>query len=293
MAGQQHYYQPLRDLAFPDPFQHHDYFYSTRNYWGSYSQDTMMDEDLDSPVLDNVVIDPMRDYVEYGDDCIDAGPTSFPENEYYPSEQEMLRAQEMVQTVCPSDLLLDHSVPIDNVHTDLGPQKETKFPSLHTMMDANFDFDDATQPYFAYQLPETTYSGFLQQLPAQVRATSEDSPFQLDDDEMDLNPAQVADSSSPPVSPQILPDTTGQVKLIDGDGEEYDAWTYESILDSRKVAKSKGGIEYLVKWTGYANPTWQPARDLRDNLDDIMAFHDSMAERPGPPSWVLRAFKKF
>lgn len=80
----------------------------------------------------------------------------------------------------------------------------------------------------------------------------------------------------------------GQVTLVDDDGEEYAAWYFESILDARKVARCKGGIEYLVQYTGYS-PSWQSARDLQENLDEIMDFHERMPEKAGPPKWVLAA----
>lgn len=65
-------------------------------------------------------------------------------------------------------------------------------------------------------------------------------------------------------------------------GEMYDAWEFVRILDSREC---DSGIEYKIQWTEPWRPTWQPAVDLKDNLDEIVLFHQSMPDRPGPPTW--------
>lgn len=63
-------------------------------------------------------------------------------------------------------------------------------------------------------------------------------------------------------------------------------WEFEDILDYGKA--DNGRWQYLIKWVGYDEPTWQPATDLRGCDDAIWAFHDAHPELPGPPSWVPR-----
>lgn len=286
MNGQTLFYQQARTLSLPDPFLYRDCSYLMQGESTWYFEDMWMDGDLETPTP-NQEFDPPSDYVEYGDDCIDAGPTSFPSNEYFPSEQEMLRAQEVVQTVCPSDLLRSSS--FENVQVDLDPSSEVSLFEQDTMCDAAFEVSDIMQLDFSYDQPLTMCPGVIPQFPPQqVSATSEEFPYELDD-EVDLASDQVADyTASMPLSSQNSPEPSGQVKLVDSYGEEYIAWAFETILDSRKVAKCRGGLEYLVQWAGYS-PTWQPARDLRDNLEEITEFHNNMPQKPGPPRWVLRA----
>lgn len=50
---------------------------------------------------------------------------------------------------------------------------------------------------------------------------------------------------------------------VDDDGDSYEV---EEILDSRY---HRGNRQYLVKWTGYNDPTWQPEGDL-DNCKDLL-----------------------
>ena len=60
---------------------------------------------------------------------------------------------------------------------------------------------------------------------------------------------QVTDNSQP--SPQII---TGE-----------DEFGVETILQERQKHRGRGRIlEYLVKWDGYARPTWEPASALQD-----------------------------
>ena len=56
-------------------------------------------------------------------------------------------------------------------------------------------------------------------------------------------PSQAQDDTQPPA---IVPED-------DPDGEEE--WQVEEILDSRRT---RGATKVLVKWTGYAQPTWEP-----------------------------------
>lgn len=72
-------------------------------------------------------------------------------------------------------------------------------------------------------------------------------------------PSQVQDDTQPPT---IVPEN-------DPDGEEE--WQVQGILGSRKT---KGAMEALVRWTGYAQPTWEPLSALEtEALDRYEAAH--------------------
>ena len=63
-----------------------------------------------------------------------------------------------------------------------------------------------------------------------------------------------------------------------GDEEEYEI---EKILKDRTVRIGKGSRkQYLVKWTGYAEPTWEPAIALQDTAA-LEAYERSTEERGG------------
>lgn len=238
------------------------------------------DESLDTLAWDDEpvqVVSDMSDWVEYGDDIIDAGPASFPNDEYYPSQQDLLQAQAMVQTVNPLDLLLNRPVLAESLQMGMDTTSEATYSLQDNTTDASFDFDYSTQLDFGSYEP-TPYFG---PIPSQVSSTSQNAFCELDDDEMDQN-ADLLSIGLPGSIPVSIDEPTGQVTLVDADGEEYDAWYFEAILDSRRVANCKGGIEYLVRYTGYS-PSWQPARDLRDNLYETMDFHAQMPGKAGPP----------
>jgi hypothetical protein len=76
----------------------------------------------------------------------------------------------------------------------------------------------------------------------------------------------------------------GRAITRDDDGNETEEYRFEKILDCGKA--ENGRWQYLVKWEGYAEPTWQPATDLRGCDDAIWDFHEAHPDRPGPPSWV-------
>ncbi|KAI0990988.1 hypothetical protein K3495_g17199, partial [Podosphaera aphanis] len=63
--------------------------------------------------------------------------------------------------------------------------------------------------------------------------------------------------------------------IVDGE-EEY---MVKEIYDSRLTKQF--GLQYLVKWIGENDPTWEPAV----NLDDTVAveiFHNDYPSKPGP-----------
>lgn len=78
----------------------------------------------------------------------------------------------------------------------------------------------------------------------------------------------------------------GRVVTRNDEEEDVVEWKFEHILDCGKA--ENGRWQYLVKWLGHDEPTWQPATDLRGCDDQIWEFHDAHPECPGPPQWVSR-----
>ena len=73
--------------------------------------------------------------------------------------------------------------------------------------------------------------------------------------------------SSDPVEPTAYnSDTPGSVTEFDSDsdGASEDEYNVEAITDHRR---SKGKLEYLVSWEGYADDesSWEPAAGLTEN----------------------------
>jgi len=57
--------------------------------------------------------------------------------------------------------------------------------------------------------------------------------------------------------------------IVSDDGEE--TFEVEAILDEREVKRGRGRRrELLVKWTGYAEPTWEPA----DAMEEVAALDE-------------------
>lgn len=69
--------------------------------------------------------------------------------------------------------------------------------------------------------------------------------------------------------------------IIEGE-EEYEV---EEILDSRIRYRR---LEYLVKWSGDYEPTWQPHHDLANSPALVAAFHRLYPTKPGGPSATAR-----
>jgi transposase InsO family protein len=63
---------------------------------------------------------------------------------------------------------------------------------------------------------------------------------------------------------------------IDGEPE----WYADAILDSRIFGRQRE-LQYLVKWTGYDQPKWEPAT-LVNGLEVIDRFHERYPDKPGP-----------
>jgi cytochrome oxidase assembly protein ShyY1 len=67
---------------------------------------------------------------------------------------------------------------------------------------------------------------------------------------------------------------------VDGEIE----WEVEDVLDSKMLNRS---LQYLVKWTGYDNPTWEPAESV-SGLAALDAFHTRYPSKPGPLPGLVR-----
>ena len=70
-------------------------------------------------------------------------------------------------------------------------------------------------------------------------------------------------AATDPLESQIRDDVQPEAIEIDGDRE----WEIEEIRDERVKRRGRGQIkQLLVKWTGYAQPTWEPYHALRDTV---------------------------
>ncbi len=68
-------------------------------------------------------------------------------------------------------------------------------------------------------------------------------------------------ASTDPLDSQVTDDSQPEPVLV-GDEEEYEI---EGILDDRSIRRGRGSQkQYLVKWAGYIEPTWEPANALKD-----------------------------
>jgi hypothetical protein len=62
--------------------------------------------------------------------------------------------------------------------------------------------------------------------------------------------------------------------VVDGEDEYH----VEEILDSKMVRRR---LRYLVKWTGYDQPDWEPAENV-NGLAAVDEFHEKYPGKPGP-----------
>ncbi|KAL5537295.1 hypothetical protein ACEPAF_1118 [Sanghuangporus sanghuang] len=99
------------------------------------------------------------------------------------------------------------------------------------------------------------------------------------------------------LKPAVQPSFESQKKppppppVIIDEQEEYEV---EEILDS---CLHRGKLQFLVKWVGYEEATWQPESDVKDNAQEsIQEFYH---KHPGAPRKLtiprqsLRALYKF
>ena len=61
--------------------------------------------------------------------------------------------------------------------------------------------------------------------------------------------------------------------LIDREEE----WLMEEILDAQKIRRS---LNYLVKWVGFDNSTWQPAADITHSPELLQEFYERFSTKP-------------
>ena len=80
-------------------------------------------------------------------------------------------------------------------------------------------------------------------------------------------------SPESPVPGQIQPPPP---PIIIDDVEEFEV---DEIYDSRK--SKKNGVQYLVKWTGDDNPTWEPSVNLEETIA-VEKFHIRYPNKPKP-----------
>jgi hypothetical protein len=52
----------------------------------------------------------------------------------------------------------------------------------------------------------------------------------------------------------------------------------EEILDSRRIRRK---LQYLVKWQGYPEPTWEPEEFFAD-VQAVDVFHTRYPQKPTP-----------
>jgi len=78
-------------------------------------------------------------------------------------------------------------------------------------------------------------------------------------------------------SPQQLATPHNPPSSLNDSGDKV--YNVETIANSRKAGKSKGGVEYLVKWLDYGEEenTWEPGSNLDNShvQELIAAFHAS------------------
>lgn len=66
---------------------------------------------------------------------------------------------------------------------------------------------------------------------------------------------------------------------VEGDQEYQVEWVEDSHV-------YRNQLQYLVRWTGYDQTTWEPARDI-DGLQALDTFHEKYPQKPGPLEIVL------
>ena len=79
-------------------------------------------------------------------------------------------------------------------------------------------------------------------------------------------------TANDPLPGQVVPPPLPVV--VEGEEE----WEVEEIPDSRRV---RGWLQYLVKWRGFADPTWEPEENLVE-VEAVDIYHRRYPERPAP-----------
>jgi len=65
--------------------------------------------------------------------------------------------------------------------------------------------------------------------------------------------------------------------LVLVENEELNEWEVEEILDSRYRGR---GVQYLVRYSGHPQPSWQPSRDLTNCDEALLAYHHTNSTKP-------------
>jgi hypothetical protein len=89
-------------------------------------------------------------------------------------------------------------------------------------------------------------------------------------------------TSNDPLPGQVLPPPPP----IEVDEEQY--WEVEEVLDSRRY---RNRLQYLVRWVGYSEPTWEPPEHLSTSPDLVRlvhSFHEQYPRKPRPRRLVLQ-----
>jgi len=66
--------------------------------------------------------------------------------------------------------------------------------------------------------------------------------------------------------------------------EGFDEYEIDELLDCRLERRGRGkpSLKYLVKWSGYNDPTWEPERYITHAKDLLRQFHHRYPDKPGP-----------
>lgn len=90
-----------------------------------------------------------------------------------------------------------------------------------------------------------------------------------------LRPA--ADDPLPGQTPPIPSSQVNSTGL-----EEYEV---EAIWNSKV---SRNSVQFLVKWVGYDDPTWEPLEFMDTAVDTVNAYYSRYPNKPGRASWKAR-----
>ena len=85
-----------------------------------------------------------------------------------------------------------------------------------------------------------------------------------------------------PLPSQVRDDAQNPPLIDDLEGPEYEV---ESILRARSIRRGRGNFrQALVKWTGWAEPTWEPIESIRETqaLDRFEATYGNIEINNGP-----------
>ena len=70
---------------------------------------------------------------------------------------------------------------------------------------------------------------------------------------------------------------------VGNDVDDETEWEVEEILEAR-AARGRRPFGYLVKWTGFDEPTWEPAANLLHAPDIVRRFYEKNPRAPRRPA---------